>query len=31
MEAARMQATKDCEAKAPPCIIVMENDSWVGP
>jgi dienelactone hydrolase len=31
MAAARMQATKDCEAKAPPCIIVMENDSWVGP
>jgi pimeloyl-ACP methyl ester carboxylesterase len=29
VETARVQALKECEAKAPPCVIVMENDRWV--
>ena len=30
VEEARTGALQDCQAKAPPCVIVMENDRWLG-
>jgi len=31
IEEARKQAAADCQAKAPPCIIAMENERWIAP
>lgn len=30
IEAARKQAVEGCQARAPVCVVVMENDRWVG-